>query len=322
MNQLQLRRLAFVALIAVLISLPLWLPPYTLTTAIRILFYSLVGISLSFLAGQAGMVSLAQTAVFGFSGYVLAILSRHYGVPFPWPEIFGLVGAVLLALVFGLIASRTLGIYFLMITLALGQITWAVATQWVSMTEGFDGIQGVRAPEIAGISFQQSGNFYWLLLAVFLICFFGLRAITQSPFGLILRGIRENPRRMSALGYSVYWYRVAAFVIAGVLAALAGIAAAQFTGIVTPSSLGLDRTVWILLVVILGGVGSLTGTVIGVTIALLFEVVVSQYTDRYLTMMGLAFLLVVLFAPNGVVGWFDALRKRVQVVLQPRKTAG
>jgi branched-chain amino acid transport system permease protein len=318
MNHILLRRLAAAAIVLVLISLPLWVLPYTLTTAIRILFYSLVGMSLSFLAGQVGMVSLAQTAVFGFSGYVLAILSRHYDVPFPWPEMFGLLGAILLSFVFALIASRTFGVYLLMITLALGQIAWAVATQWVSMTEGFDGIQGVRAPEIAGISFQQPSNFYWLLLAVFLICFFGLRAIIQSPFGLILRGIRENPRRMSALGYSVYWYRVGAFVIAGVLAALAGIAAAQFTGIVTPSSLSLERTVWILLVVILGGVGSLLGTVIGVIIALLFEVVVSQYTDRYLMMMGFAFLLVILFTPNGIVGWFDALQKRRRSLLERR----
>jgi len=239
MSYIQLRKVVVLALISVSITLPLWLPPYVLTTAIRILFYSLLGMSLSFLAGQAGMVSLAQTAVFGFSGYVLAILSRHYNVPFPWPEILGLLGAILLSLVFGMIASRTFGTYFLMITLALGQITWAIATQWVSVTEGFDGIQGLRAPEIAGISFQQPSNFYWLLLTVFLICFFGLRAVIQSPFGLVLRGIRENPRRMSALGYSIYWYRVSAFVIAGVLAAMAGLFAAQFIGIVTPSSLSL-----------------------------------------------------------------------------------
>jgi branched-chain amino acid transport system permease protein len=301
---------AIAAVAVVLISFPTWLPPYYLTTVTRILFYGMLAMSLSFLAGQVGMVSLAQTGLFGVAGYTLAILSVHYGLPFPYPLMVALLGTVLLAALFGVVSMRTYGTYFLILTLALGQILWAMAQQWTSVTEGFDGIQGIRAPTFAWISFTEPDNFYWALLVVFLICFATLRAVIRSPFGLALRGIRENPVRMAALGYRVDRLRLYAFVLASVPAALAGTFFVQFGGIITPASLGLDRTVWILLIVILGGVGSLLGTVFGVVLALMFEVVVTRFTDRYLTAMGVTFLLLVLFAPNGIMGAVDALRAR------------
>jgi branched-chain amino acid transport system permease protein len=297
---------------AVLVSFPIWLPPYYLTTVIRILFYSMLAMSLSFLAGQGGMVSLTQTGLFGFSAYVLAILSVHYGLPFPYPLLIALAGTLGLAFVFGIISIRTYGTYFLILTLALGQMVWAIAQQWTSVTEGFDGIQGTRAPIIGGLSFQVPANFYWVLLVVFVACFVLLRAVIRSPFGLAMRGMRDSHLRMAALGYSVPRIRLTAFMIAAVPAAVAGTFFVQFTGIVTPASLDLDRTVWILLIVILGGVGSLGGTVVGVFIALMFEVAVTRFTDRYLTAMGITFLLLVLFAPNGLAGALESLQRRVR----------
>ena len=308
------RTLLTVALVAVvgivLFSFPTWLPPYYLTTVIRILFYSMLAMSLSFLAGQGGMISLTQTGLFGLAAYTLAILSVHYQLPFPYPLLFALVGTLVVAFVFGLISIRTYGTYFLILTLALGQILWAIAQQWTSMTEGFDGIQGTRAPILGNLSFQVPANFYYVLLVVFLACFFVLRAVVRSPLGLALRGTRDSHVRMAALGFSVARIRLTAFMIAAVPAALAGTFFVQFTGIITPVTLDLDRTVWILLIVILGGVGNLGGTVIGVFIALMFEVVVTRFTDRYLTAMGITFLLLVLFAPNGITGAFEGLKRR------------
>jgi branched-chain amino acid transport system permease protein len=301
---------ALAVLVVVMATFPTWLPPYYLTTVTRILFYSMLAMSLSFLAGQGGMISLAQTGLFGFAGYTLAILSVHYGLPFPYPLAAALVGTVLLAALFGLVSMRTYGTYFLILTLALGQILWAIAQQWTSVTEGFDGIQGTRAPIIGTVSFRDADNFYWALLVVFVIVFVLLRALIHSPFGLALRGIRDNPVRMAALGFPVERIRFTAFVLAAVPAALAGTFFVQFGGIITPVTLGLDRTVWILLIVILGGVGSLFGTVFGVILALMFEVVVTRFTDRYLTAMGITFLLLVLFAPNGIMGAVDSLRQR------------
>jgi len=312
MSQRQIRNGSLVILVAFLFTFPLWMPTYYLTTSIRILFYSMLGVSLAFLAGQGGMVSLAQTALFGFSAYVLAILSIHHGYKFPVPELAAIVGTTLIAFVAGLITSRTYNTYYLMITLALGQIAWAVAQQWTSMTEGFDGIQGVRAPIVGGIAFTQRENFYWLLLIVFIATFSLFRRISASSFGIALRGVRENPDRMAALGYPVYWIRVAAFVMAGFLASVAGIFFVEFTGIITPTTVGLDRTVWLLLAVILGGINSLVGPIMGVIIALWFEVTVSRYTDRYLTVMGITFIFIVLFAPNGIMGVIDQAKRRYE----------
>jgi branched-chain amino acid transport system permease protein len=308
------RTLLTVALVAVvgvvLLSFPAWLPPYYLTTVIRILFYSMLAMSLSFLAGQGGMISLTQTGLFGLAAYTLAILSLHYQLPFPYPLLLALAGTLVVAFVFGLISIRTYGTYFLILTLALGQILWAIAQQWTSVTEGFDGIQGTRAPILGNVSFQEPANFYWVLLIVFLACFFLLRAVVRSPLGLALRGTRDSHVRMSALGFSVARIRLTAFMIAAVPAALAGTFFVQFTGIITPVTLDLDRTVWILLIVILGGVGNLGGTVVGVFIAMMFEVVVTRFTDRYLTAMGITFLLLVLFAPNGITGAVEGLKRR------------
>lgn len=303
--------IGLVALVlVVLATFPAWMPPYYLTTATRVLIYSMLAMSLSFLAGQAGMVSLVQTGLFGFAGYTMAILSVRHEFQFPIPLLGAVLGTVMLAAVFGIVSMRTYGTYFLILTLALGQIVWGIALQWTSMTEGFDGIAGVRAPIFAGISFREPGNFYWAMLVFFLLVFFGLRALIHSPFGLALRGIRENPVRMKALGYPVERLRFYAFVMAAVPAALAGASIVQFTGIIMPATLSMDRTVWVLLVVILGGVGSLGGTVLGVIVGILFEVVVTTFTGRYLTVMGITFLLLVLFAPNGIMGAIDGLRSR------------
>lgn len=304
-------RLALIVLaVLFLVSFPGWLPAYTLTTVVRVLYYSMLAMSLAFLAGQVGMVSLAQTGLFGFSAYALAITSAKVGLAEPWPLVIALLGTVFVALIFGLLSIRTYGTYFLILTLALGQLLWAVAQQWTSVTGGFDGIQGVNPSTFAGISFADPHNFYWLLLAVFLACYFLLQAVKRSTFGLALRGIRDNPDRMLALGYPVQRLRLAAFVLASVPAAIAGVFFVQFTGVITPVTLGLDRTVWLLLIVILGGVRSLTGAVVGTVVALLFEVVVTRFTGRYLTAMGVTFLLLVLFAPNGIAGIVQALRSR------------
>lgn len=298
------------AIFLVLVSLPWWMPSFYLTLTIRILFFSLLAMSFSFLAGQAGMVSLTQAAFFGTSAYIVAILGVRHGVSFPYPPLFGVLGATVLAALFGLVAIRTSGIYFLMITLALGQIAWGLAHQWISMTEGYNGISGIRAPTIAGVGFDVPRNFYFSLLGAFFLCSCFMVAVVRSPFGLALRGIRESPTRMAALGFPVFLIRYVAFVLAGALAGVSGVFFAYFTGVVNPSALDLPRAVWVLLVSILGGVASLAGSVVGASIVILLEILVSQVTGRYMTVIGVVFLLTVLFAPEGVIGRLRILNSR------------
>jgi len=149
-----------------LFTLPWWSPPLYLTLSIRIMFFGLLAISLSFLAGQLNKISLTQTAFFGVAAYSIAILGVKHNIPFPYPALVGLGLAILLAALFGLVATRSSGIYFIMITLALGQLTWALSNQWLSMTGGYDGIPGIRAPTVWGIPFVNPKNFYFALLVV------------------------------------------------------------------------------------------------------------------------------------------------------------
>jgi branched-chain amino acid transport system permease protein len=292
---------------ALLVTLPVWIPSFYLTLTIRIMFFGILAMSFTFLAGKGGMVSLAQVAVFGTSGYALAYTSLTLGLPWFVSIALAIGLSVVLAAVFGLLAVRTSGIYFLMITLALGQIMWGVAFQWVSVTGGFDGLQGMRAPTVLGIDFTSPINFYYVLLVVTIGIVVLLRTVINSPFGLALQGIRDNPLRMQALGYPVTTIRYLAFVLAGFVAAIPGVFFAYFTGVINPGALEMSRSVWILVVTILGGIGSLVGAFLGTTIVVLLETFVIHVTPRYLTVIGLVFLLTILFAPDGITGRFEAL---------------
>ena len=200
-------------------------------------------------------------------------------------------------------------IVFLMITLAFGQIFWAFATQNTTILRGWAGIRGIRPFVIFGIDFNQTQNFYWVSLLLFVIGLFVLYRIVKSPFGLALNGIRENPRRMAALGYPVYWIRLVAFLIASVYAGLGGILAAYNTGIIMPTTVALSRTIWVLLTVTLGGASFFLGPVVGTFIAVWADVLISQFTERYNLFLGIIFLLIVLFSPTGVLGLANQLSR-------------
>ncbi|MBV9711941.1 MAG: branched-chain amino acid ABC transporter permease, partial [Ktedonobacteraceae bacterium] len=209
------RRLVFgTGVIVLAVLLPLYAGEYTVTTFTRIIYFGFLALSVGMLVGQAGMVSLTQTAFFGLSGYVIGLLGPERGMPFPLRDLIAIGAVLITALVFGLIAMRTHQIVFLMITLAFGQICWAFAQQNTSLLHGWAGIRGIRPPTILGVNFGRTSNFYWAALFIIAIGIYTLRRLIHSPFGLALNGIRENPRRMSALGYPVYWIRVASFLVA------------------------------------------------------------------------------------------------------------
>ncbi len=297
-------------IVGLLILLPFYAGQYTITTFIRIIYFGFLALSMGMLIGQGGMVSLTQTAFFGMTGYVIGLLGYERGIPFPLADLIALGVVLIFALVFGLIAMRTYKVVFLMITLAFGQICWAFAQQNSDLLHGWAGIRGIRPPTILGINFNNTTNFYWLALALFGLGLLILRRLTRSPFGLALNGVRESPRRMAALGYPVYWIRVAAFLIAALYAGVGGILAVYNTGIITPTAIQLSRTIWILLVVILGGSMYFWGPVVGIVIAVWLDVLISQQTERYNTVIGVVFVLIVLFSPNGILGLLDSIRKR------------
>jgi len=319
-----LARTFFVALVILaLFLLPFYSDQYTVTTFIRIIYFGFLALSMGFLIGQGGMVSLTQTAFFGIAGYVIGLIGYERGVPFPLADILAVFITLFFALIFGMIAARTQKIVFLMITLAFGQVVWAFALQNTNLLHGWAGIRGIRPYLIMGINFYETSNFYWAALVIFLLGLAVLWRIVHSPFGLALNGSRESAKRMAALGYPVYWHRVVAFLLAALYASLGGILATYNTGVITPTTIQMSRTIWVLLMVILGGASYFWGPVVGTFITIWLDVLISQNTERYNTVIGIIFVLIVLFSPTGILGLLDAIRKGqrfkfIQRFIQPK----
>jgi branched-chain amino acid transport system permease protein len=220
----------------------------------------------------------------------------------------GVALAALTAAVFGLLAIRASGTYFLMITLALGMVVWGLAFRWVSMTKGDNGIAGVPRPEL-GLPWSLSAPlpFFYFALAAAVGAWAVLGLLVRSPFGMGLQGIRESESRMRALGYNVWLHKYLAFVIAGAFAGFAGVFWAYYNGFVSPADVQLVTSVETLLMVALGGPGTLAGPALGATIIVFLKNFVSVYTKRWLLILGAVYIGVILFAPRGVLG---ALRRR------------
>jgi branched-chain amino acid transport system permease protein len=245
----------------------------------------------------------ADAAYLGLGAYGVGILSTMYGRGFWTTLAVGVVLAAAVAAVFGLVALRAAGVYFLMITLALGMVVWGLANRWVSLTKGDNGISSIPRPDL-GLpwSFTRSTAFYYLALAGFVLAFALLRVIVRSPFGQTLVGIRESESRMRTLGYNVWLHKYIAFVVAGAVGGFAGVLWAYYNGFVTPSDLDLAVSIETLLMVALGGRSTLVGATIGAAVIVLLKNLVSVYTQRWLLILGLVYIFTIRFAPEGIVG--------------------
>ncbi len=299
-----------IGLIAVLLLWPLVMGDYAVSQGNRAMIYALMALSFSVLAGRLGWFSLCQTSFAGISGYTVAILGVKYGWPAGVVIPTAILVAVAFAVVFGLLTVRSRKVSFLMLTLALGQMVWALSFQWVDMTGGYNGISGIRMPMVLGINFNDDRIFFALLAVVTLLMFLGVRRLYQSRFGLLLLGIQENEERMRALGHPVYLARFVAFVLAGAIAAVAGVFLVFDMGIMSPSPLGLDHAVWVLTAAVLGGYRTLWGPALGVVILVALEALVSQFTDRHTMVIGLVLLLCILLMPRGLAEVFGQFRNR------------
>jgi branched-chain amino acid transport system permease protein len=255
------------------------------------------------------MASLGHAACFGLAAYGVGLLSLRLGWTVWTAMPAALTLSALVALIFGFLATRSRGSYFLMITLALSQLIWGVAFGWRSVTGGSDGLPAVPRPDLSPfLSVQSDTGFYYFSLLIVALASLVLVRMTSSPFGYALRGIRESETRMLALGYNVWRYRLLVFVISGFFAALAGVLYAYFNRFVSPDYLHVERSAEVLLMVILGGAGTLIGPAFGAVAFVTLENFVSAYTDRWVTILGIIYMTVALFAPDGMVGLVRRLR--------------
>ena len=284
-------------LLPLLAAAPLALPSYQLGIASEILIFAVLAMSVDILAGYAGRTPLCHGAIFGTSTYVV-IVAAAAGWPVWGACLAGVAAAGALSVLFGVIAVRTSGVYFLLLTLALGLIIWGICLRWTGMTGGENGLRGdLRTGWLA-----DPRRLYWLILGVGSLLAFAMWRLVRSPFGLTLRGIRDSPSRMAALGHDVALHLLAAFVASGLFAGAAGALYALFNDFVSPTTVALPQSVEALLMAIIGGVGTILGGLVGAFVLIALEQFVSAYTERWLSVLGVTAIAIMIFAPQGLLG--------------------
>lgn len=275
---------------------------YLTSTLTEVLIFALFAMSLGLLVGYAGLVSLGHAAFFGTAAYAVALVSTRVSPALLITLPAGVAVGTLTALGIGVFALRATGVYFLMLTLAFAQMAYAVAHQWSWLTGGTNGLSGIPRPTIPGVDLGGTVPFYYLVLLVVGAAALLLRRIVGSPFGAALIGVRENEPRMRAMGFDTFRLKLAAFVLAGAAAALSGVLYAYYNGFVSPDELYWTRSGEVLVMVLLGGAGTLIGPAVGAGVVLILQNLASSVTERWTMILGAAFILVVLVAPGGLAG--------------------
>jgi branched-chain amino acid transport system permease protein len=287
----------------VFMLLPPILPQYLRSMLTKILIFSIFALSLNLIWGYTGLISLGHATYFGVGAYVSTILIIHMGIGNFWlTALIAMIVAGLLAAIYGMIALRVSGLYFLLVTLALGQLVFYISTVWRSMTGGDNGIIGTPYPDIgiSGFTFN-SVSFYFLVLIIAVVCFFLLYRLVHSPFGHALQGIRDDEKKMQSLGYNTWLYKYIAFIIAGMFATIAGVQFSYFLVVVGPPQLSITTSTMVLLMVILGSTQVFWGPVAGSVVVILLEYVASIYVpERWPLILGGIFVIAVMFLRDGI----------------------
>lgn len=289
--------------LAIAVALPLVLSTYQIGLATEMLIFGMLAMSIDILAGFAGRTSLGHGAIFGVSGYVVVYASSQAGLPWAAAFALGMIAATAVAAIFALLAVRTSGVYFLLLTLALGMIVWGICLRWTQVTGGENGIRGDVRPAFL----VPHRSFYWAVLAATTIVSYAMWRFVRSPFGLTLLGIRDSESRMKSLGYNVPLHLFVGFAVSGFFAGIAGALYAMFNDFVSPSTVALEQSVEGVLMMIAGGVGTLFGGFVGAAAILTLENVVSSYTERWQTVLGLTFIVIMICAPAGIIGTLRAI---------------
>ena len=308
--------------LAALAAVP-WLVPggYYISISSEILIYAVFALGLNVLVGYAGLVSLGHAGLFGVAAYATASALAAG---------FGHAGAILFALaatlagtaVFAALALRATGIVFLMITLALGQILWGLAYRWISVTNGDNGVPVASRPAPLGFALDVPSHFYYATLAIFLLALASCYVFIHSPFGAGLKGTRDQPRRMNALGYHVWLIRFYAFLFSGFLTGVAGILFVYYTEFISPQTLALTSSAEVLLMVISGGTGTLLGPIAGAALVVIVKNIASAYIERWNMLLGVIFVAIVVFMPEGLVPGSVRLAHWALKAIRPPASAG
>ena len=308
------RILVLLAVLAAVAAVAPFTGPFIILLLAQVLVLGIIAMSVDLLLGYTGLPSLGQAAYLGVGAYLTAILATKYGFGLGWDfwlvVAMGMAAGAATAAFFGLFAIRASGVYFLMITLALGMCVWGLAYRWNSLTGGDNGINMSGRPKLGELAFADDVVFFYVVLGFFIASFFALQLLVSSPFGKSLVGIRERELRMRILGYNTWLHKYIAFIIAGAFGGLAGVLWAHLNGIVSPTDVLLPASVDVLLMVVLGGPGTLVGGLIGATVVVALREYLATVVQWWQYVLGVVYVATILYLPGGIMGFFKRGGKR------------
>jgi branched-chain amino acid transport system permease protein len=284
-----------------LIIFPFISGEYYVNLASQIFIFAVFAASINLLLGYGGLPTLGHSAYLGLAAYLSALATLKLGLAHWAAAPLALLGTMLAAAAFGVIALRATGLGFLMLTLALSQVLWGTAYKWVSMTDGDNGLRGLTRPAPFGLNLDGATPFYFFALAVSVFAVWMMARYVSSPLGAALKGTRDQPRRMSALGHNVWLIRWVTFIYSGFWGGVSGLLFVYYHKYIHPVSLSLANSAEGLLAVIAGGSGTLAGPLVGAAIVMLLKNYVSAYIERWNMLLGFVFVFIVVFMPEGVV---------------------
>jgi branched-chain amino acid transport system permease protein len=286
------------AVLAAVLALPFVVRP---AIATEIWIFAIFGLGANLLIGYTGLLSFGQATFFGSAAYVAGYLLKYHGLGVFVALASGIGVGALSALVVGYLCVQRSGIYFIMLTFALNQLFYFIAYQWTSVTGGEDGMPGIPRPVLMGLDFKNPSVYYGFVSVFFLLSLWAMKRLVDSPLGKILQAIRENEVRAAAVGYDVPRFKLLAFVIAGAFSGIAGVLYAMLFGIVPLEAISFVFSGNVVFATLIGGSGSLYGPIIGAFVFIWLSESVSLLWERWPLLLGVAFVIVVLFLRGGVV---------------------
>lgn len=281
---------------------PFFLSLFYINLLSEILILAIFAVGLNVLVGYTGLISLGHAAFFGVGGYTAALIAQNLSSNVLVTLGLAILGSLIVASVLGIFCIRVNGFYFLMLTLALSQMIYSYIHQSTNLTGGSNGLSGIPSPSIGGFTFSNPVFIFYLTGVIFLLIYIILRIVLHSPFGKVLVGIRENEDRIQSMGYNTSMYKYAAFIIAGGIGGIAGAMYTYFNGFIAPTDVYWTMSGTALFMVIIGGAGTLLGPILGAGLIVTMETIVSSYTDMWMLIIGIVFIVFVIFFPRGIVG--------------------
>jgi branched-chain amino acid transport system permease protein len=306
-------RIVYTVVIAFALAFPYITPDpdfWVSSGGARALWLGVTALSMSFLNRNLGLMSLGQLFFSGVTGYIVAISSVYHNVKFGTSVPLGIIAGTLSGVIIGYIALKTKGVYFFMLTLAVTLGLYSFANQAQEITHGHTGINSIPSPIIFGIDFAYTKPLYYLFLAIAVILYAVCKFLESTSFGIAIKGVRDNEDRMISMGYRTMPLKMIAFVFSSFIASISGVMGVFYVTNISPDSVGLLRAIDLLVIVVVGGATYLGGAFVGAVLIAVFEAIIQDFTQYYVAATGILFIVVLMLAPQGLMGITAQIRAR------------